>query len=83
MQTIYLHLPRRPISRVIDITPLPWWRRTARALLALLIFLVAIPLLWFVGAIFATVVLVGGAAMLGYTAFRYCDQPREGASPLR
>lgn len=83
MQTVYLHLPRRQGQRVIDITPLPWWRRAARALLALLIFVVAVPLLWFAGAIFAIVFLVGGAAMLASAAFRSGDRSRDGAGPPR
>lgn len=64
MDTIYLHLPRVPAQRVIDITPLPWWRRTARAALALLIFVVAVPLLWLLGGLFALALLGGTAAML-------------------
>lgn len=64
MSTIYLHLPRVHTQRVIDITPLPWWRRTARAALALLIFVVAVPLLWLLGALFALALLGGTAAML-------------------
>ena len=64
MDTIYLHLPRVRTHRVIDITPLPWWRRTARAALALLIFVVAVPLLWLLGGLFTLVLLGGTAAML-------------------
>ena len=64
MNTIYLHLPRVRTHRVIDITPLPWWRRTARAALALLIFIVAVPLLWLLGGLFALALLGGTAAML-------------------
>lgn len=67
MQTIYLHLPRQHRPQVIDITPMPWWRRTARALLALLIFVVAVPLL---GGLFALAILAGGATMLAYAAIR-------------
>ena len=70
MQTIYLHLPRQHGPRVIDITPMPWWRRTARALLALLIFVVAVPLLWLLGGLFAMAIFAGGAAMLAYAAIR-------------
>ncbi|MDP1532095.1 MAG: hypothetical protein Q8L92_00785 [Rubrivivax sp.] len=64
MDTIYLHLPRVRTHRVIDITPLPWWRRTARAALALLIFVVAVPLLWLLGGLFTLALLGGTAAML-------------------
>ena len=70
MQTIYLHMPRQRGPCPIDITPLPWWRRAARAGLALLTFLVAVPLLWLLGSLFALVILVGGAAMLAYLAIR-------------
>lgn len=64
MNTIYLHLPRVHTHRVIDITPMPWWRRAARAALALLIFVVAVPLLWLVGGLIALVLLVGITVML-------------------
>lgn len=64
MHTVYLHLPRVYRHPVIDITPLPWWRRTARAALALLIFVVAVPLLWLLGGLFALALLGGTAAML-------------------
>ena len=64
MDTIYLHLPRLRTHRVIDITPVPWWRRTARAASALLIFVVAVPLLWLLGGLFALALLGGTAAML-------------------
>lgn len=65
MNTIYLHLPRVHTQRVIDITPLPWWRRAARAALAFVIFVVAMPLLWLLGGLFALALLGGTAAMLG------------------
>lgn len=64
MNTIYLYLPRVHAHRVIDITPMPWWRRAARAALALLIFVVAVPLLWLLGGLFALLLLGGAAAML-------------------
>ena len=64
MRTIHLHLPRVHTQRVIDITPLPWWRRTARAALALSIVVVAVPLLWLLGSLFALALLGGTAAML-------------------
>ena len=68
MQTIYLNLPRQRYPHVIDITPQPWWRRTGRAVLALLTFLVAVPLLWLLSAAFAAVLLTGVFAMLVYRA---------------
>lgn len=70
MPSIYfrMHDPREP--RVIDITPMPWWRRSARALLALLTVLVAVPLLWLAGAVLGLVVIGIGAAMLGLAAAR-------------
>ena len=71
MQTIRLHLSRQHGPRVIDITPMPWWQRTARAGLALLTLLVAVPLLWLLGGLFALVILVGGAAMLAGVAVRW------------
>jgi hypothetical protein len=64
MDTIYLHLPRMHTQRVIDITPVPWWRRVARAISALVIFVVAVPLLWLLGGLFALALLGGTAAML-------------------
>ena len=64
MNTIYLHLRRAHTHRVIDITPVPWWRRAARAALALLIFVVAVPLLWLLGSLFTLALLGGTAAML-------------------
>lgn len=64
MKTIYLHLPRVRTHRVIDITPMPWWRRSARAAAALLIFVVAVPLLWLLGGLFALALLGLTAAML-------------------
>lgn len=67
MPSIYFHMHE---PRVIDITPMPWWRRSARALLALLIFLVAVPLLWLAGAVLGLVVIGVGAAMLGVAAAR-------------
>lgn len=70
MPSIYFHMhdPHQP--RVIDITPMPWWRRSARALLALLIFLVAVPLLWLAGAVLGLVVIGVGAVVLGWAAAR-------------
>ena len=64
MRTIHLHLPRAHTQRVIDIMPVPLWRRAARAALALLIFIVAVPLLWLLGGLLALVLLGGAAAML-------------------
>ncbi|HWS05134.1 MAG TPA: hypothetical protein VN230_05040 [Burkholderiaceae bacterium] len=64
MNTIYLHLPRLHTHRVIDITPVPWWRRTARAALALSVLLLAVPLLWLLGGLVALALLGGTAAML-------------------
>lgn len=71
MPSIYFHMHDPHEPRVIDITPMPWWRRSARALLALLVFLVAVPLLWLTGAVLGLVVIIGiGAAMLGLAAAR-------------
>lgn len=64
MKTICLHLPRVRTHRVIDITPMPWWRRSARAAAALLIFVVAVPLLWLLGGLLALALLGVAAAML-------------------
>ena len=86
MNTVYLHLPRVHTHRVIDITPMPWWRRTARAALALAIFVVAVPLLWLLGGLFALALLGGAAAMLAGGMVRMWRMDRAarrsaGASP--
>lgn len=79
MQTIYLHLPSRARPRVIDITPLPWWRRLGRAALALITFLVAVPLLWLAGAMFGAMLLAGAFAILAYHTLAQRLPSRRGA----
>ena len=69
MQPLYIRVFDLHENRTIDITPMPWWRRSARALLALLFFLVAVPLLWLAGAVLGLFVLGVGAVMLGLSAF--------------
>lgn len=64
MKAIHLHLPRLPAQRVIDITPMPWWRRTARAASALLICALTLALLGLLGGLLALALLSGTAAML-------------------
>lgn len=70
MQPLYIHVFDLHENRTIDITPMPWWRRSARALLAMLFFLVAVPLLWLTGAVLGLFVLGIGAVMLGLAALR-------------
>lgn len=69
MYTIHL-VPRAHDARPIDITPVAWWRRPARALQALFVVVVAVPVLWFAGALIGLAVLGSGAAMLVVAAWR-------------
>lgn len=83
MQSIHLYLSRQQGSRVIDITPLPWWRRAARASMLLLVPLVVVPLVWLVCAIVATAILVGCVAMLAHAALRPGERQAPGTVALR
>lgn len=70
MDTIFVHLHRVRTHRVIDVTPVPWWRRAARAASALSIVAVAVPLLWLLGGLFALLLLGRAAAMLAHARVR-------------
>lgn len=81
MNTIYLHLPRVHTHRVIDITPLPRWRRAARAALAVLTLAVAVPVLWLLGSFVALALLGGTAAMLAIGVVRTWRMDRAARQP--
>ena len=66
MRTIDSSCPRPNGTRVIDVTPRPWWRRVARAVGALLLWLVAVPLLWLIGTLVLPLLLGSvGTILLG------------------
>ena len=75
MRTIFPHLPRQPGQCVVDITPVPWWQRTARTLLALVIFVVAVPLLWLAGTLLAVLFTVSAVAVIVLAMFRPNQRP--------
>lgn len=70
MVTSYVYRARVHGPRVVDITPVPWWRRAARVALAVLTFALVVPLLWLFAAALALAVAAGAAAILAAAMLR-------------